>query len=61
MSSRSYTQSDGMLESGGGGRLKLLDVGEEVGTGEEIVGTGGGGYFGILLLLLFLRGKAGSS
>ena len=44
MSSRSYTQSDGMLESGGGGRLKLLDVGEEVGTGEEIVGTGGGGY-----------------
>ena len=60
-----YTQSAGMLERGGGRRLKLLEHGEDdvgVGKEEEMVGTGGGGYLGMLvLLLLFLRGKAGSS
>jgi hypothetical protein len=66
MSRRSYTQSAGILERGGGRLLKLLEIeGEDdvgVGKEEEIVGTGGGGYLGrLLLLLLFLRGKAGSS
>ena len=61
-STRSYTQSAGILERGGGRRLKLLEHGEDevgVGKGEEIIGMGGGGYLGIMLLLL--RGKAGSS
>ena len=53
-STRSYTQSAGTLERGGGRRLKLEFEGEEeVGVGkeeEEIVGTGGGGYLGKLLL-----------
>ena len=64
---RSYTQSDGMLERGGGRRLKRELEGEDefgVGMEEEIVGTdeggGGGGYLGRLLLFLLL-GKAGSS
>ena len=46
-----------MLERGGGRQLKLFDVGEEVGKGEEIIGTCGGGYFGILLLLFFSTWK----
>ena len=54
-STRSYTQSAGILERGGGRRLKLGFEGEEeVGVGREeegeIVGTGGGGYLGRLLL-----------
>ena len=64
-STRSYTQSAGILERGGGRRLKLLEHGEEddVGVRKEgdIIGMGGGGYLGILLLLLFVCGKAGSS
>ena len=64
MSRRSYTQSVGILERGGSRPLKSLELeGEddvEVGKEEERVGTGGGGYLGRLLLLL-LRGKAGSS
>lgn len=40
MSTRSYTQSAGMLERGGGRRLEELFELEEVG---EMVGTGGGG------------------
>ena len=63
-SRRSYTQSVGILERGGSRRLKSLEIDEDdvgVGQGEEIVGTGGGGYLGRLLLLLLLRGKAGSS
>jgi hypothetical protein len=55
-STRSYTQSAGTLERGGGRRLKLEFEGEDevgVGKGEEIVGTGGGGYLGRLLLLVF--------
>ena len=63
MSNWSYTQSTGILERGGSRRLKVEIEGEEVvGVGkEEIDGTGGGGYLGRLLLLLFLGGKAGSS
>ena len=53
-STRSYTQSAGTLERGGGRRLKLGFEGEEVGVGKEeegeTVGTGGGGYLGRLLL-----------
>ena len=61
MSSRSYTQSAGILERGGGRRLAELEL-EEVGLGVIIVGTGGGGYLGIVLrLLLLLVGKVGSS
>ena len=64
-STRSYTQSAGILERGGGRLLKQLELEGEDNVGvrkeEEIDGTGGGGYLGRLLLLLFLRGKAGSS
>lgn len=62
-SMRSYTQSTGILERGGR-RVKLeLEGEDEVGVGKEegIDGTGGGGYLGRLLLLVFLHGKAGSS
>lgn len=64
MSSKSMTsyntQSEGILERGGGRRLKVECEGEdEVGV-EEIVGTGGGGYLGRLLRFLVV-GKAGSS
>ena len=64
MSKWSYTQSTGILERGGSRRLKVLETeGEDVvGVGKEVIdGTGGGGYLGRLLLLLFLGGKAGSS
>ena len=63
MSKWSYTQSTGILERGGSRRLKVEIEGEDVvGVGKEVIdGTGGGGYLGRLLLLLFLGGKAGSS